>query len=139
MTNNQLQLPQRTLYDWAESEGWSELRYDEVDHVWRGFPHGELTEVNVPVNVLLEFIPQAAQVEFDAISVRLQVLQLATAKFLKIHGLTWETIDADAVEEFMSQYPGMLYRLAHARNEYDLACKYVAYGVAVQLGLVDSD
>ena len=128
---------QQALYDWATESGWTDLRYDKTDCVIRGFPPRALTEENVPLEELLEFLPIECREDFSRISNRLLDLELKVAQALATAGLHWQTNNAEEVSVFMSQNPSTLYSLAMTRQEHDFAKRYIHLEVARQVKLTD--
>jgi hypothetical protein len=86
---------QRTLYDWAESEGWSELRYDEQDAVWRGFAPRSYIEEEVPFEVLIEFAPATLRVDYGRLCNCLDDLRWQGFKIFLDEGISPGELDPE--------------------------------------------
>jgi hypothetical protein len=136
MTSKQLPYKfhqQSTLYDWAKSESWSELRYDADEMVWRGFAPGSYIEEDVPIEVIFQFLPLNYKIELEAVALHRLQHEKQVLKLLQDKGLRWQTKNVDAVSELMNCHGEVFYDLAKARQEYDLKVKYAAYAVALIL------
>jgi len=136
--SNQLLQKQRTLYDWAESEGWSELRYDERDMVWRGFAPGSYIEEEVPIEILIDLLPMKYALSIQRVKENLFWTEAYVYRLTSAEGLQWgETNDAKKVLEFMRQNIQLAGKLAIARQEWAIECQRVAFYLAVKYGLKD--
>jgi hypothetical protein len=137
MTSKQLpytQQAQRSLYDWAEENGWSELRYDKDDWVWRGFAPNSYIEEPVPVEALCEGVTSDCGLELQKLASMLKRLQQQKAELLRTRDVGQNTInEAESIQAFLSSYPGVIFALERTQVAYDVAVKYAGYTVALLL------
>ncbi len=135
--SNQLRHQQRTLYDWATENGWSELRFDERDMAWRGFAPSSHIEETLPEEALLEFAPTKFNVEYDRILDKLLVYQRGYLQAMLRENIPTDELSYNHHPVMIEKYLDLVASLDAGKYMLTLAVERLAVELAVTHGKIE--
>jgi hypothetical protein len=126
----------RTILDWAESSGWTDLVYSEKESVWRGFRPGSYIEEEVPIDKIKELIPCAEWWEFEEANWNYMNARIHFARILEEAGIDRNRTDLFLNPEWCNLHQPFVCAMMLAASVREASIRRIHLHLAQEAGVV---